>query len=145
LNADPLFRLSVNPIVELLTSSDPSRVAEGVLRAVERLTAGDASARDGVELRDALAAVADTDPPHPSAGAAVWALGKVGDPALRPLFVRFLSRAVGRLEAADGDVWQAIVALANSGEQSLRVSGGVHEFDKNHQRAVEFLQREQAE
>ena len=134
----------MNPIVQLLTSSEPARVAEGVLQAVEALAAGDVPAQDRLTLRDALAAVADTDPPHPSAGAAVWALGKFHDPSLRPLFVRFLSRAVDRLDAGGHDVWQAIVALGDSGERSLRASGSSRAFDENFRRASEFLRREQA-
>ena len=139
-----LYRLSVNPIVQLLASSEPAEVAEGVLQAVEALAADAVPAQDRLPLRDALAAVADTDPPHPSAGAAVWALGKLRDPELRPLFVRFLARAVARLDAGGHDVWQAIVALADAGEQSLRVSGSSRDFDRNFSRATEFLRGEQA-
>ena len=134
----------MNPIVQLLASHEPARVAEGVLQAVEAIAAGDAPVQDRRQLRDALAALADTDPPHPSAGAAVWALGKLRDPDLRPLFVRFLSRATARLDADGHDVWQAIVALADTGEQSLRVSGSSRDFDQNFSRATEFLRREQA-
>jgi HEAT repeat protein len=134
----------VDSIVTLLTSSDIAHVAEGVLQAVELFEAASASADDQRAVRDALMAVADTEPPHPSAGAAVWALGKLGDAELRPLLVHFLARAVGRLDVGGNDVWQAIVALANCGEQSLRVSGGVRDFDENFRRATEFLRRERA-
>jgi hypothetical protein len=134
----------VDSIVTLLTSSDPRHVAEGVLQAVELFETGSGPADQRGAVRDALTAIADTEPPHPSAGAAVWALGKLGDAGLRPLFVRFLARAVGRLDGAGSDVWQAIVALADGGEPSLRVSGGVRDFDENFRRATEFLRRERA-
>src|SRR5215212_490892 len=71
LNVGPLYRLSMDSIVTLLTSSDAAHVAEGVLRAVELFEAASASADDHRAVRDALMAVAETEPPHPSAGAAV--------------------------------------------------------------------------
>jgi hypothetical protein len=104
--------------------------------------AGEASTDDRHAVREALIGLVERDPPHPSAGAAVWALGKLCDARLRPFFVRFLSRAVERLNASGGDAWQALVALADAGEASLGGSGGSRNFEENYRRATAFLRRE---
>src|SRR3954451_21549703 len=104
-----LLNLTMHPIVTLLTSSDAAHVADGVLQAADFFESTSEPADDRRAIRDALVAVADAEPAHPSSGPAVWALGKLGDPELRPLFVRFLARAVARLDAGGHDVWQALV------------------------------------
>lgn len=134
----------MHPIVALLLSTDPARVADGMLQADEAFAAGHLAADDRRAVRDALVVIAEAEPAHPSAGAAVWALGKLADPELRPMLVRFLSRAVARLESGGSDVWQAMVALADAGERSLMVSGHGRQFDENFRRATEFLRREGA-
>jgi hypothetical protein len=85
-----------------------------------------------------LVTIADSDPLVQHAGAAVWALGKLGDESLRPLFTRFLRRAVGSMVWGSHNTWQAILALSEM-EPSLRGSGGVLDFERNFSLAKEYL------
>ncbi|HEY2588086.1 MAG TPA: HEAT repeat domain-containing protein [Tepidisphaeraceae bacterium] len=132
----------MNDIISLLRSSDPTRVAKGIVMGEEALTNASVAPPDRTLIRDALVAIADADPPHPLAGSAIWALGKLRDETLRPLFIKFLQRSVENLRSNGGDLWQAIIALADCGEETLNVSGGVLDFERNHSLAIEFLRRE---
>lgn len=132
----------MDEIISLLCSPDHARVAQGILLAEEVLTDPTVSPPDRASIRDALVAIADADPPHRQAGSAIWALGKLGDETLRPLFIRFLQRSAANLKASGGDLWQAIIALGDCGEEMLNVSGGILDFERNHSLAIEFLKRE---
>lgn len=101
----------------------------------------DQYARGGMpqSIREALVALAKRTPSHPSAGSAIWALGKCRDPELKPVFDNFLVEAVERLRLSGSDVWQAIVALSDCGVQSMRISGGSLKFDASYERARQYL------
>ena len=131
----------MNDILKLLTSPNFAEVAEGVLMAEVLLTDQDAATADRNAIREALIAIVEAEPPHPSAGAAVWALGKLRDESLRPIFIRFMRRAVQKVESSGGDLFQAIIALADTGERSLQISRSVNDLDLNFSLANKFLHR----
>jgi hypothetical protein len=78
---------------------------------------------------------------HPAASSAVWALGKLRDPNLRPTFVRFLARALPQFESRANEMWQTIIALENTGEEILEQSGSFNDFDRNYRLATDYLRR----
>lgn len=84
----------------------------------------------GRQLRDALIRFIRRWREHPAAGMAVWALGKLRDPELRPLFDEVLEH---HLERDPNVLFQALMALRNLG---IRVPGdeqglSVHEVERN--------------
>lgn len=128
----------VTEIIAALHSNDPARVAEGVLRAEEFLTSGVGSKEAVCAVRDALLIIADADAAQP----AFWRRG-VGFGKARgrkpSSFFHPLSAANCRPYGFEwSDVWQAMVALSEM-EPSLRVSGGIRDFERNFTLATEFL------
>jgi succinyl-diaminopimelate desuccinylase len=66
----------------------------------------------GHQLRDALVRFIHRWMEHPAAGMAVWALGKLHDPALKPVFDEVLDH---HLERDPNVLFQAMMALQNLG------------------------------
>jgi hypothetical protein len=128
-------------IVKLLSSADPKLVHEGILQAEELFTRGESSRADHGAIANALITILEAEPSHPAASSAVWALGKLRDPNLRPTFVRFLARALPQFESRANEMWQTIIALENTGEEILEQSGSFNDFDRNYRLATDYLRR----
>jgi hypothetical protein len=79
-------------------------------------------------------------PDHDDAGTAVWALGKLFDQELTPLFESILRR---HLEGNSGTLYQALIALNNLGIDFPEAAGSysIHEVEKNKGMARAYLER----
>ncbi|MEM0913229.1 MAG: hypothetical protein AAGK09_01305 [Planctomycetota bacterium] len=92
-------------------------------------------------IREELIKLTNRDLRHPNLHGALWALSKVRDPSLQPVFVECMYRSFNMLRMAEANLWQTIYALADAGVDELRVSGGCLDFDRNHQLALEYLKK----
>ncbi len=128
-------------ILRLLASTDPSELNDGIVEADAWLGRGEGADADVALLVAALVDLVDREPPHPSAAAAVWALGKTGDVRLRPVFTRFLARSVRQFDGTSNGIWQALIALGDTGIPSLQLSGGPEQHARNLGAAVAYLRQ----
>jgi hypothetical protein len=93
-------------------------------------------------LRDAIVALVKREPGRADCSTAYWALGKLGDESLKPLFVQALSRYIGR---EPHSLYQAMVALSNLGEGVFAGRSSTSTGDpENDELAKSYLARVQA-
>ena len=88
---------------------------------------------EAMRLRQELVRLLESDFDHPEAGPALWALGKLYDPALRPLFERALHH---HLERNANVLYQAIIALNNLGVEFPEAHGAFAFNDVERNRAM---------
>jgi hypothetical protein len=103
-----------------------------------------ATAPEVERLRDRLIELVRSGAPVPVAGGAVFALGKLHDPGLRPFFIEVMR---DHLHRDAGVLYQAMIALDNLGADVFagRDSMSVTEADKNRALAAAFLSGSVAE
>ena len=128
-------------LLRRLASTDASEVSDGIVEAEAWFCRGETAVADVALLVAALVDLVDREPPHPSAAAAVWALGKLRDARLRPVFTRFLARSVHQFDDASNGLWQALIALGDTGVTSLQLSGGPAQHAPNYAAAVAYLRQ----
>jgi hypothetical protein len=96
----------------------------------------DVAARDA--LVEKLKILATLRPGDSAVGSIYWALGKVGDPALRDFFIAALREQLNR---NPGAVFQVMVALDNLGERIFgeRRSRSIDDVVENRKAAEQYL------
>jgi hypothetical protein len=100
------------------------------------------SPAEGERLKAALLGLLRRDPNPRLAGRIVWALGKCGDAALAGVVAAELRRGLEHLLAANGLVFNALIALENFGEHRAGTSEqSLTAVEQNIRRAREYLAR----
>jgi hypothetical protein len=95
---------------------------------------------EAVRRRQELVRFVEAQPDHPNVPTAVWALGKLFDKELKPLFEEVLRHHV---EGDSGALYQAIIALDNLDVDFPEAHGSysLDDVEKNRRMARAYLER----
>lgn len=130
----------VDEIVARLRSDFPELRAAAIADAASFFEeSGDVvTTADAQQLKSALIEIVAGGAQNDETGAALWALGKLHDVSLKPIFQNALRAS---LEGDANILWQAMCSLDLLGENVLRGGGSLRDENANREKARSYLAR----